>query len=147
MYKYVLVLHILSATIWTGGHLVLALALLPKILRERSVADLLAFESAYEKWGMTALVIQVLSGLWLAHTLIPDMGSWFAADNFVTRLILLKLTLLALTLAVAMDARLRVIPRLSADTLPAMALRIRLITTLGVAFVIVGTTFRTGPWL
>lgn len=147
MYKYVLVLHILSATVWTGGHLVLALALLPKILRERSVADLLAFESAYEKWGMAALMIQVLSGLWLAYTLIPDIGSWFTADNFVTRLILLKLTLLALTLAVAMDARLRVIPRLSADTLPAMALRIRLITTLGVAFVIVGTTFRTGPWL
>src|SRR5690554_6569683 len=106
MYKYVLVLHILCATIWTGGHLVLALALLPKILRERSVDDLLAFESAYEKWGMSALVIQVLSGLWMAHTLMPDIATWFAADNFVTRLILLKLTLLALTLAVAMDARL-----------------------------------------
>lgn len=147
MYKYVLVLHILCATIWTGGHLVLALALLPKILRERSVDDLLAFESAYEKWGMSALVIQVLSGLWMAHTLMPDISTWFAADNFVTRLILLKLTLLALTLAVAMDARLRVIPTLSADTLPTMALRIRLITLLSVAFVIVGATFRTGPWM
>ena len=146
MYKYVLVLHILSATLWTGGHLVLALALLPKILRERSVADLLAFESAYEKWGMSALVIQILSGLWLAYNMIPDVASWFVGDNFVTRLILLKLALLALTLAVAMDARLRVIPGLSADTLPAMALRIRLITVLGVAFVIVGSTFRTGPW-
>lgn len=146
MYKYVLVLHIVSATLWTGGHLVLALALLPRILRERSVEQLLAFESAYEKWGMAALATQVITGLWLAHTLIPDVGSWLAGDNTVTRLILMKLTLLALTLAVALDARVRVIPRLTPDTLPVMALRIRLITVLGVAFVIVGTTFRTGPW-
>src|SRR5690554_3841272 len=110
MYKYVLVLHILSATVWTGGHLVLALALLPKILRERSVKDLLAFESSYEKWGMSALVIQVISGLWLASTRLPDIGTWFAGDSFSARLIQLKLALLALTLVVAIDARLRVIP-------------------------------------
>ena len=146
MYKYILVIHILAATLWTGGHLALALALLPKILRERSVADLLAFESSYEKWGMSALIVQVISGLWLAHIRLPDITAWFAGDSFSARLIQLKLTLLALTLAVAMDARLRVIPKLSPETLPAMGLRIRLITLLGVAFVIVGTTFRTGPW-
>lgn len=146
MYKYILVIHILAATVWTGGHLVLALALLPKILRERSVADLIAFESSYEKWGMSALVIQVISGLWLAYIRLPDIAAWFAGGSFSARLIQLKLTLLALTLAVAMDARLRVIPKLSPETLPAMGLRIRLITLLSVAFVIVGTTFRTGPW-
>lgn len=146
MYKYILVIHMLAATVWTGGHLVLALALLPKILRERSVADLMAFESSYEKWGMSALVIQVISGLWLAYIRLPDIAAWFAGGSSSARLIQLKLTLLALTLAVAMDARLRVIPKLSPETLPAMGLRIRLITLLGVAFVIVGTTFRTGPW-
>lgn len=146
MYKYVLVIHILAATVWTGGHLVLALGLLPKILRERSVPDLLAFESAYEKWGMSALIIQVISGLWLAHFRLPDMAAWFAGDSFIACLILLKLALLALTLAVALDARLRIIPHLSADTLPAMGRRIRAITLLGVAFVVVGTSFRTGPW-
>lgn len=146
MYKYLLLIHILAATVWTGGHLVLALAFLPRIVRERSVEGLLAFESAYEKWGMSALIIQVLSGLWLAYIRLPDMAAWFAADSFVARLILLKLALLGLTLAVAMDARLRIIPNLSAETLPAMALRVRLVTLLGVAFVIVGTSFRTGPW-
>ena len=146
MYKYVLVIHILAATVWTGGHLVLALALLPKILRERSVTNLLAFESSYEKWGMSALVVQVISGLWLAYIRLPDIAAWFAGDSFSARLIQLKLSLLALTLAIAMDTRLRIIPNLSADTLPTMGLRIRLITLLGVAFVVVGTTFRTGPW-
>lgn len=146
MYKYILVIHLLAATVWTGGHLVLALAFLPRILRERSLEGLLAFESSYEKWGMSALIIQVLSGLWLAYLRLPDLSAWFAADSFVSRLIMLKLALLGLTLAVAMDARLRIIPTLSADTLQAMGLRVRLITLLGVAFVIVGATFRTGPW-
>ena len=146
MYKYVLVTHILAATVWTGGHLVLALGFLPRILRERSVTELTAFESSYEKWGMSALVIQVVTGLWLAHFRLPTLSAWFAGDSFVARLIMLKLALLGLTLAVAMDARLRIIPNLSAETLPAMALRVRLITLLGVAFVVVGTTFRTGPW-
>lgn len=146
MYKYVLLLHILAATVWTGGHLVLMLGFLPRILRERSVNDLLAFESSYEKWGMSALIVQVLSGLWLAFFHLPDVSDWFAGESFAARLIMLKLALLGLTLAVAMDARLRIIPNLSAETLPAMGLRVRLITLLGVAFVVVGTTFRTGPW-
>lgn len=146
MHKYVLLLHVLAATVWTGGHLVLALAVLPRVLRERSPADLLRFESAYEKVGMPALVIQVLSGVWLAWNLVPDPGAWFAADNFVTRLIGLKLGLLAATLALAADARLRMIPQLSTDNLDAMARRIRLVTALSVLFVVAGVTFRTGAW-
>ena len=37
MYKYILLLHILGATIWTGGHLILSFVILPKALRKRSV--------------------------------------------------------------------------------------------------------------
>ncbi len=144
MYKYVLLLHILSATVWTGGHLVLALAILPRVLRERSTAELLRFESAYEKVGMPALLIQVATGLWLAWSLIPDPQSWIAADNPVSRLILFKLILLLLTVLLATDARLRLIPRLSTDTLPAMARRIATVTVIAVLFVAVGVSFRTG---
>ena len=147
MHKYVLLLHVLSATVWTGGHLVLALAVLPRVLKERSTTELLRFESAYEKIGMPALAIQVLTGLWLAYSLVPDFGSWFAADNAVSQLILLKLILLLLTVLVAVDARLRIIPRLSADSLPAMARRIGAVTLLSVLFVVVGVSFRTGPLL
>jgi len=147
MHKYVLLLHVLSATIWTGGHLVLALAVLPRVLKERSTAELLRFESAYEKIGMPALAIQVLTGLWMAYSLVPDFGSWLAADNAVSQLILLKLILLLLTVLVAVDARLRIIPRLSADSLPAMARRIGAVTLLSVLFVVVGVSFRTGPLL
>ena len=145
--KYVLLLHVLGATVWTGGHIVLVAAVLPRVLAERSPAELLRFESAYEKVGMPALVIQVATGLWLAFRLAPDVGSWFAADTPLTRLILFKLSLLAATLIAAVDARLRLIPRLSPETLPAMARRIVLVTVLSVLFVVAGVSFRTGSLL
>ena len=52
MYGTMLLLHILAATIWTGGHLVLALTVLPRVMRERSPSKLLEFESAYERIGI-----------------------------------------------------------------------------------------------
>jgi putative copper export protein len=145
MYKYVLLLHILGATVWTGGHLVLALAVLPRVLKERSPAALRQFESAYERVGMPALLLQVATGLWLAHLLVPDVRAWFTAGDFVSRLILFKLSLLAATVLVAADARLRIIPRLTAQTLPAMARRIVAVTVLSVLFVATGVAFRVGP--
>ena len=41
MYALMLFLHVLGATVWTGGHLVLALTWLPRVLRERSPEQLL----------------------------------------------------------------------------------------------------------
>ena len=146
MYFAVLLLHLLAATIWTGGHLVLALAILPRVLRERDVAALLAFEGAYEKIGMPALLVQVATGLWMAHTLLPSVAAWFDWSNPVARLISLKLALMLGTALIAVDARLRIIPKLSAATLPALARRISLVTLFAVGFVVVGSAFRSG-WL
>jgi putative copper export protein len=142
----VLLLHLLGATVWTGGHLVLATTLLPRALRERRIDGLLAFESAYERIGMPALALQVLTGLWLAHHLQPDLGAWLDWRQPVSRLLMLKLGLLALTGAFAVHARLRVLPRLSPATLPLLAWHVVPVTLLAVAFVVVGLSFRTG-WL
>ena len=57
--------HALAATVWTGGHLVLDLGVLPKALRERDAAAIRAFEETFEPLGLSALAIQVVSGLWL----------------------------------------------------------------------------------
>ena len=146
MYGVLLFLHILAATVWTGGHLVLATAVLPRVLRERSPDMLLAFESRYERIGIPALLIQVATGIWLAYRLVPDVGGWFDLDNPAARPILAKLVLLAITFMFAIDARLRLIPRLSADNLTAMAWHIIPVTVVSVLFVAVGVAFRTG-WL
>ncbi len=144
MYSYILLTHILAATIWTGGHLVLALTVLPRALRAHDPGILLNFESGYEKIGMPALLIQIVTGLWMAHLLLPSHADWFSGETLQSRLVMLKLGLLALTAVTALDARLRIIPRLTAATLPAMARRVTLVTVVSVCFVIVGVAFRGG---
>lgn len=144
MYPYVFALHVLAATLWTGGHLVLALAVLPKALRTRSPQTLLQFEQSYEHVGMAALAIQVATGLWMALQLVPDWGQWFSPDTAMERAVSLKLALLAATALVAAHARARVIPNLSAQTLPLMAWHVSAVTLLGVGFVLTGVAFRYG---
>lgn len=144
MFNYLLILHLLGAAIWTGGHLILALVLLPKVLSSRNLDALLQFEQQFEKIGMPALAIQIITGLWMAHNILPNVSAWFAFDNDISILIGIKLILLLMTATVAMHARFWVIPRLSADNLNGFAVNIVLVTLLSVTFVVVGTLFRTG---
>jgi putative copper export protein len=144
IYRYVLLLHILSATIWTGGHLVLAFRYLPRALRLRSAAIIRSFEAPFESIGIPALVIQLLTGVWMAYQLIPDVGRWFALDNPSSQMITLKVALLVLTVAFAIDARLRVIPQLTDERVGTIAPHIIAVTTMGVLFVAAGVGIRTG---
>ncbi len=144
MYALMLFLHVLGATVWTGGHLVLALTWLPRVLRERSPEQLLRFEQGYERIGMPALVLQIVTGLWMAYQMVPSVAQWLSPDTPVARAIALKLVLLLCTALIAAHARLRVIPRLSADTLPLMAWHVGAVTLLSVGFVAVGVLLRFG---
>lgn len=146
MYGILLLLHILGATIWAGGHIILSTVVLPKALQEQSPEVLLDFESVYEKIGMPALIVQVVTGALLAHRMVPDVTQWFNAANPVSQVILAKLGLLALTIAFAAHARFRVIPNLSPTTLKVMAWHIIPVTLISILFVVVGVSFRTG-WL
>jgi hypothetical protein len=55
-----------------------------------------------------------------------------------------KLLLLAITVALALHARLRLIPRMDGSNLAVLAAHIIAVTALAVALVIVGVDFRTG---
>jgi len=146
MYGTLLLLHLLAATIWTGGHIILSTVILPRVLREKSPDLLLEFEQKYEKIGMPALVVQVITGLMLAHNLVPDFSLWFDMSNPVSHGIAAKLLLLFLTVCFALSARFRVIPNLSEKNLVTMACHIVPVTILSILFVVVGVSFRTG-WL
>jgi putative copper export protein len=144
MHHALLLVHVLATTVWTGGHLVLALAVLPRVLCERSVQRLRDFESAYEKVGLPAMIVQVVSGLWLAQHWLPTAADWQRLDSPVTMLAWTKLALLAATVVIAAHARLVIIPRPTEATLPATARRIVFVTVLSVGFVFVGVGFRFG---
>lgn len=146
MYGALLLLHILAATIWTGGHIVLATVILPKVLKARSAQMLLDFESSFEKVGMPTFIVQILTGLLLALRIEPELIKWFDPSSPLSTAILAKLSLLTLTLCLAINARFRVIPNLSARTLNLMAGHIIAVTLLSILFVVVGVSFCTG-WL
>ena len=144
MHELLVMLHVLGATIWTGGHLVLVLGFLPQALRRRDPQILTSFESRYEPVGMPALVVQVVTGFLLAQRVVPDHSLWLSWDAGAPRQVGVKLILLAVTIALALDARLRIIPKLSTENLTDMALHIIAITVVSVLFVLVGIGFRFG---
>ena len=144
MYGMLVLIHVLAATVWTGGHLVLSTVVLPRVLKEKDPGALLRFEGAYERIGMPALVIQIVTGLMLAHRALPDIDQWFRFQHPASHLIAAKLTLLGLTFALAADARLRLIPALDEHKLKALAWHIVPVTILSVLFVVLGVSFRTG---
>lgn len=147
MFKLALILHILGATIWTGGHLVLSLTVLPRALRQRDPQILSSFEEGYERIGIPALVTQIVTGLWLAHRLVPRPADWFSFSSIASTHIALKLILLLLTVALAVHARLRLVPNLNQRTLPVLAWHVIAVTIVAVLFVVVGVGFRTGGLL
>ncbi len=147
LFTIALILHVLGATVWTGGHLVLSLTVLPRALRQRDPEVLLQFEAGYERIGLPALFIQVITGLWLAHRLVPQVADWFSFETVTTTHVALKVLLLLLTLALAIHARLRLIPKLDERTLSTLAWHVVAVTVLAVLLVIVGVGFRTGGLL
>ncbi|OHC27390.1 MAG: copper transporter [Pseudomonadales bacterium RIFCSPLOWO2_12_59_9] len=140
--RILLFLHLIGASIWLGGHLILALKILPPAWRARDPAPIRAFEKRYEALGLPALLLQVITGIWLATLWLP--ASAWLSDNPLASLIRLKLGLLALTLMLGAHARLRLIPRLSGANLGGLAVHIYAITLTALALVWVGVSFRFG---
>lgn len=142
---YLLILiHLIGACIWVGGHLVLALRILPAALRARDVAAIRAFEGAFETIGLPAFGAQVVTGLWLALRLQPDWMQWADLSDPLSRAIALKLGCRGASLMLAVHARLVLIPQLDARSLPALGWHIRAITLVAVIFVIAGASIRVG---
>ena len=147
MYRFLVFLHLVGASVWVGGHLVLSLAVLPRALRARDPAIVRDFEAGFERIGIPALLIQVLTGLLLAQRWEPDFHSWFAPSSPQAWFILGKLGLLACTVALAAHARLRIIPRLDATNLRFLAVHIIAVTLIGLLFLVFGVAIRTGGLL
>ncbi|XOV79877.1 MAG: CopD family protein [Aestuariibacter sp.] len=144
MHGALLLVHILCATIWTGGHIVLSCVVLPAALKNRTPEVLLKFESGYEKLAMPALLLQVLTGIALAYRYMPNAANWVNPNDPISRLITAKLLLLALIAGFAIHARFRVLPNLNQNNLTVMAWHIIPVTLFSILFVVVGVSFRTG---
>ncbi len=157
LHKALVILHLLGAATWIGGHLVLVLAVLPGALKARDPKAILDFERGYGRLGLAALALQTASGAWLASTWL---GRWSNIFNFSvpsSHLVLAKLALLGATLAQAGYAYHRLLPRLKAvenstssevnRPLRSFTLHAWSTTILAVLMLIVGASIRLGGLL
>jgi uncharacterized membrane protein len=58
LFKLLVILHTLGATVWTGGHLVLAITVLPQALKNRDPDRIHQFEQYFEGFGLATLLLQ-----------------------------------------------------------------------------------------
>jgi putative copper export protein len=145
-HHFLLILHLISASIWVGGHLILWIMILPKALKQKEPNLILRFEQQYEALGMSSLVLLVITGVWMAYHFNISVSDWFSFSSPLERMVSLKLTLLISTVLFAISAQARVIPKLkyNPDKLPEMALHITVVTLLGVAMLMLGSLARFG---
>ena len=86
----------------------------------------------------------MLTGLGMGWIYLPGFQGLFNPANPIGMLVGVKLLLLAGTAALAIHARLRLIPKLTDENLSGLAWHIRGITALAIAFVVVGGLIRLG---
>ncbi len=146
MMKIALFLHLIGASIWVGGHLYLLIRLMPRFVRDQDVAGFLKFEKSYEPLGMTALAVQIATGLYMMNAIVPA-ATWLTPMGYLTALIHAKLTWLVLTIITALHARFRVVAKLEQgkftdSTLKVMAIHVGLICLWSLCFVATGMAFR-----
>ncbi|WP_121966055.1 CopD family protein [Myroides sp. N17-2] len=141
-----LILHLLGATIWVGGHILLSVVILPQVWKERSVEKLFNFESRYEWFGMPALLIMLLTGVRMAYIYNVKIATWFAFETPIERVVSLKLSCLIGIALLAISAQFYVLPRLKTDIkkLPLMTFHILAVTTISIIMLILGSFVRYG---
>src|SRR5690606_4076787 len=113
-HHFLLIIHLLSATVWIGGHLILLITVVPKAVKSQNLSSILDVERMLERVGMWAVALLVLSGYFLAQRYGVQAAEWCAVETPVERVVSTKLTLLLVTVGLALSAQLRVIPRLKA---------------------------------
>ncbi|GJH39673.1 hypothetical protein RCZ04_02230 [Capnocytophaga sp. HP1101] len=142
-----LILHLIAATIWVGGHLVLAFGYMTKALKHNDFSYIGNFEKTYEPIGMPSLAVLVITGIWMAYDYNAGLSSWFAFSSPIERVVSLKIILLLTTVCFAISAQTRVLPQLrkgNLKKLPEMAVHITCVTLIGVLMVILGSFVKNG---
>jgi putative copper export protein len=141
-----LIIHLLCASIWVGGHLLLVFGHLPQALKEKNQNIILDYERKYEPVGMTALVLLVVTGILMAYKYGVNIEYWFHFDTPIEKVVSTKLLLLLLTVLFALSAQFRVLPKLknNPDKLPEMTFHIVSVTFIGVLMLIFGSFVRFG---
>lgn len=144
LHATMVILHLLGASVWIGGHIVLLTMVLPAASHEHRVEPLSRFERGLGRLGLAALVVQLVTGLWLAHTWLGSWGAIFESPTPRSHLILSKLVVLALLVAVVGYRYHKLLPALRPDRMGLYTLLTVLATALACVLLVLGVGIRLG---
>ena len=142
-HKILLVIHVLSAMIWTGGLLILSIGVLPGALRHQDQNRVSTFMKSFERIGHSVLFLQILTGIRLASLYLP-MGKWFSGETTSGRLIVLKLILLGFTVVLIFIEKLLIKRTTEERRLGLYAMIYLAMTLIAILLVLAGLSFRFG---
>jgi len=144
LHHILLIIHLICATIWVGGHLFLAVRILPKALKEKNISLLKNFKNSYEPFGMPSLILLVITGILMAYNYNVTFSTWFSFSNGIERVVSVKLILLLCTFCMAIIADRFIFPKLTEKNMYKAGIFIVSVTLIGIAMLILGSFVRYG---
>ena len=141
-----ILLHVIGASVWLGGHLILLLGFVPRALRQNDPEIIRKFEEVYERIGIPALLLQIVTGVWMSEKYLGNLTDAFLFQSPMERYIAWKIILIAVTVILALHARLRIIPKLQSSNLRYLVVHITGITVIALFMAFLGTGIRVGEW-
>lgn len=143
-HQIILIIHLLAASIWVGGHLFLILRILPATLQQKDISILSDFRLKFGKIGMHSLLILVVTGILLAYDYNVPISDWFSFSNPIEKIISIKLLLLFTSLSLAVHAQKVVFPKLTSNRMLPAIVEIIIVTLIAVSMLILGSLVRVG---
>lgn len=139
-----LIIHLLCAAIWVGGHVFLLIRVLPNAYKKNDSEALKRFKASYEPVGMPSLVILVITGVIMAYDFGVPIKSWFSFSYGIEKVVSLKLILLFSTFVLAIIADRIIFPKLNDNNIKNAIFPISVVTILGICMLILGSFVRYG---
>ena len=143
-HQIILIIHLLAASIWVGGHLFLILRILPATLQQKDISILSDFRLKFGKIGIPSLLILVVTGILLAYDYNVPISDWFSFSNPIEKIISIKLLLLFTSLSLAVHAQKVVFPKLTSNRMLPAIVEIIIVTLISVSMLILGSLVRVG---
>jgi putative copper export protein len=143
-HQIILIIHLLAASIWVGGHLFLILRILPATLQQKDISILSDFRLKFGKIGMPSLLNLVVTGILLAYDYNVPISDWFSFSNPIEKIISIKLLLLFTSLSLAVHAQKVVFPKLTSNRMLPAIVEIIIVTLIAVSMLILGSLVRVG---
>lgn len=144
LHQLLLIIHLLAATVWVGGHLILLLIYVPKARKTNSLDGISFFRKNFEILGMPSLILLLLTGVLLAYDYDVSIDKWFQFKDGIERIVSLKLLLFITTITLAVSATKFIFPRLKNQPNPILYLFIVLVTSIAVIMLVLGSLIRVG---